>query len=169
MSISMYRASIPVLVRGLQVLDSLLHKGAGQAKQKGMTDQELIEARLSPDMFTLAGQVQFATDTARLSGERLSGVEAPHFEANETTFEQLHGRIARSIAWLEALDPAKFEESATRTVTIKVDGQPKDFRGDDYLLMFGYQNFLFHVTTAYDILRHKGIEIGKADFLGRYS
>jgi hypothetical protein len=165
----MYRASIPVLVRALRVLSSLLQRGEEFAAQKGLAPAELIDARLFPDMMPLSGQVQFATDTARLSGERLSGVEAPRFEATETTFAELQQRIERSIAFLESIDQSKFKDSADRTVTIKVDGAPKDFRGEDYLLMFGYQNFFFHVTTAYDILRHKGVEIGKADFLGRYS
>jgi uncharacterized protein len=169
MSITMYRASIPVLVRGLRVLSTFLKTGEEFAATKGIAPAELIEARLFPDMMPLSGQVQFATDTARLSGERLSGVEAPRFEANETTFDELQSRIERSIGYLESIDRSKFDDSENRTVTIKVDGAPKDFRGEDYLLMFGYQNFFFHVTTAYDILRHKGVEIGKADFLGRYS
>jgi uncharacterized protein len=169
MSVSMYRASIPVLVRGLEVLDSLLQKGADHALANDLPESTLVEARLFPDMMPLSGQVQFATDTARLSGERLTGLESPRFESNETTLAQLRARIANSIGYLSSIDQAKFDVSESRTVTIKVDGAPKDLRGDDYLFMFGFQNFFFHLTTSYDILRHKGVAIGKADFLGKFS
>ncbi|CAM2157256.1 DUF1993 domain-containing protein [Pararobbsia alpina] len=169
MSVSMYRASIPVLVRGLSVLSSLIVKGEEYAKLKGLEERTLIEARLFEDMMPFSGQIQFATDTARLSGERLSGVEAPRFDPTESTFAQLRERIDRSTDYLLSLKPERLEDSASRAVTIKVDGAPKEFRGDDYLLMFGVQNFFFHVTTAYNILRHNGVPIGKADFLGSYA
>lgn len=169
MSVSVYRASIPVLVRGLDVLNSLMLKGKEFADHRGMDERELVTARLFDDMMPFSGQIQFATDTARLSAERLSGVSAPRFEATEETFFDLRERVDRSVAFLAGLESSAFADSATRIVTIKVDGAPKDFRGDDYLMMFGIQNFFFHVTTAYNILRHKGVPIGKADFLGSYA
>ncbi|AGC42527.1 hypothetical protein MYSTI_01179 [Myxococcus stipitatus DSM 14675] len=167
MSLSMYQASIPVFIRALNVLTTLLQKGAQHAKEQGLPPESLLEARLAPDMFNLVEQVQRASDTSKGSAERLSGVPAPRMPDTEKTFEELSQRVAKTVDYLESLDPARFEGSETRTVLLPVGGDTRlEFQGDDYLLSFGLPNFYFHVTTAYDILRHRGVQVGKRDFLG---
>jgi hypothetical protein len=169
MSVSMYRASIPVFIRGLEVLASLLQKGATYVQEQGLAESGLIDTRLIDDMLPLSGQIQRASDTAKLSAERLSGVVAPRFDDVETTFVQLQDRIANTIAYLKSIDAAQLENSESRTVTMKLGGSGRDFRGDEYLFTFGMPNFFFHVTTAYGILRHVGVPVGKMDFLGNFA
>lgn len=169
MSVSMYRASIPVFIRGLGVLASLLQKGAAYAKEQDLAESGLIEARLIEDMLPLAGQIQRASDTAKLSAERLSGVVAPRFDDVETSFVQLQERIANTIAYLKSIDATQLDNSESRTVTMKLAGSARDFRGDEYLFTFAMPNFFFHVTTAYGILRHLGVPVGKMDFLGDFA
>jgi hypothetical protein len=165
----MYRASLPVFVRGLDVLAALLKKAEAHADEHGTPHREIIEARLAPDMFPLAGQIQRATDTSKLSAERLSGVAAPRFEDNETTFAELHARIANTKAYMSGIGAAQLDGSESREIALKFGSLAPVFSGDDYLLSFGLPNFYFHVTTAYDILRHLGVQIGKRDFLGPYA
>jgi len=169
MSVSMYRASIPVFIRGLEVLASLLEKGATYVQDQGLAESGLIDARLIEDMLPLSGQVQRASDTAKLSAERLSGVAAPRFDDVEASFAQLQERTANTIAYLKSIDPAQLDNSESRAITLKLGGSGKHFRGDDYLLTFGMPNFFFHVTTAYGILRHVGVPVGKMDFLGEFA
>ncbi|QSQ10840.1 DUF1993 domain-containing protein [Myxococcus landrumensis] len=167
MSLSMYQASIPVFIRALNVLTTLLQKGAQHAKEQGLPPESLLEARLAPDMFTLVGQVQRASDTSKGTAERLSGVPAPRMPDTESTFEELYARITKTVEYLKSIDPARFEGCETRAVQLQAGPDTKiDFQGDDYLLSFGLPNFYFHVTTAYDILRHRGVQVGKRDFLG---
>lgn len=166
MSLSMYRASIPVFIRGLEVCSSLLEKGAAFADEKGLAHADVIAARLAPDMLPLAAQIQRASDTAKLSAQRLSSVEAPRFEDNEDSFAALQERIAKTIAYLKSIDKATLADSETRTVTLKFPDFSPSFSGVDYLLGFGLPNFYFHVVTTHDILRHLGAPIGKRDFLG---
>lgn len=166
MSLSMYRASIPVFIRGLEVCSSLLEKGAAFADEKGLAHADVIAARLAPDMLPLAAQIQRASDTAKLSAQRLSSVEAPRFEDNEDSFAALQERIAKTIAYLKSIDKAALADSETRTVTLKFPDFSPSFSGVDYLLGFGLPNFYFHVVTTHDILRHLGAPIGKRDFLG---
>jgi hypothetical protein len=169
MSVSMYRASIPVFIRGFEVLASLLQKAASHAQEKGLAPSELIGARLFEDMLPLSGQIQRASDTAKMSAERLSGVASPRLEDNETTFAQLQTRIADTIAYLASIDSARLDGSEARTVTIKFGSAAKDFRGDEYLFTFGLANFYFHLSTAYGILRHLGVPVGKLDYLGSFA
>ncbi|MDR5739567.1 MULTISPECIES: DUF1993 domain-containing protein [unclassified Caballeronia] len=166
MSLSMYRASIPVFIRGLEVCASLLQKGAAFADEKGLAHADVIGARLAPDMLPLAAQVQRASDTAKLSAQRLSGVEAPRFEDDEDSFAALQERIAKTVAYLKSIDKAALADSETRTVTLKFPDFSPSFSGVDYLLGFGLPNFYFHVVTTHDILRHLGAPIGKRDYLG---
>jgi uncharacterized protein len=167
MSLSMYQVSVPVFVRGLGVLSTLLQKGA-HAEEKGVEPGVLINARLAPDMFPLSGQVQRASDTSKLAIERLTGIPSPRFEDNESTFAELQERIARTVAFLQSIDAAQMEDAQERIVQLNFAAFKPTFKGDAYLLTFALPNFFFHVTTAHDILRHSGVNIGKLDYLGSY-
>ncbi|MBT9471619.1 MAG: DUF1993 domain-containing protein [Pseudomonadota bacterium] len=167
MSLSMHQVSIPVFVRGLRALSGLLEKGAAHAAQTGVAEADLINAQLAPDMLNLAGQVQRASDTSKLSGQRLSGVASPPMPDTETTFGDLIKRVADTVAYLETLDEAALEGSETKTVELNFGPERKiSFPGDVYLLTFALPNFFFHVATAHDILRSQGVKIGKMDYLG---
>ena len=167
MSLSMHQVSIPVFVRGLQALSGLLEKGAAHAAEAGVAEDTLLDAKLAPDMLNLVGQVQRASDTSKLSGQRLSGVSSPAMPDTETTFPQLIQRVADTVAYLESIDPAALEGSETRTVELNFGPERKvSFPGDVYLLTFALPNFFFHVATAHDILRSQGVKIGKMDYLG---
>ena len=167
MPLSMYQASVPVMVRGLNVLVSLLGTGASHAEASGQSPTSLVEARLAPDMLTLAGQVQRASDTAKFAASRLTGETAPSFADDEVTIAQLQQRCAATVGFLQTIRPEAFEGAETRSVTF--GGRDKTtLSGDAYLLSFALPNFFFHVTTAYDILRHSGVAIGKRDYLGAF-
>lgn len=166
MSISMHQASVGAFVRGLKVLSHLLEKGAAHALEKGIAPSELIEARLAPDMLPLSAQVQRVSDTSKLSGERLSGVASPKMEDTETTFPQLQERVAKTIAYLESLPQAEVDAGEDRTIVMNFGTAKPEFSGPDYLFGFALPNFYFHLVTAHDILRHKGVAVGKRDYLG---
>ncbi|MFT8245858.1 DUF1993 domain-containing protein [Roseomonas sp. BN140053] len=166
MPLSMFQASVPGFRRGLEVLGTLLDKGAAHAEATGMDPAAVVGARLAPDMLTLAGQVQRASDTSKLSAARLSGTEAPRFEDTETTLPELRARVAKTLDYLGGLDPAQFEGSEEREVVVPAGPVRIRFQRADYLLSFALPNFYFHVTTAYDILRHLGVPVGKRDYLG---
>ncbi|WP_295997963.1 DUF1993 family protein [Rugamonas sp.] len=168
MSLSMHQISVPVFVRGLTVLSTLLEKAQAHAEEHGIVPDILIGARLIDDMMSLAGQVQRACDTSKLSVERLSGVASPKFEDNETTFQQLQERIANTMAYLQGVDAAHFDDSAAREIKINFGTFQPEFTGVDYLLKFGLPNFYFHIVTAHDILRNQGVKIGKRDYLGHF-
>ena len=168
MAFSMYAASVPVFVHGLKNLSAILRKAVAHAEAKKIDPAVLVNMRLAPDMLPLARQVQIATDNAKGPAARLSSVERPVYEDNETTFDELLARIDKTIAFLESIDAAKFEGSEDRAITMQIRGQELKFRGQPYLLTFALPNFYFHVVTAYAILRHAGVEIGKPDFLGPY-
>jgi hypothetical protein len=168
MSLSMYQISVPVFIRGLRVLATLLDKAASHAQAAGIDPALLVAARLAPDMFNLAGQVQRTSDTSKLAIERLTGVPSPRMEDNETTFAELGARIAKTIEYLESIDPPKLDGTETRTVTLAFGEFKQSFTGEAYLLTFSLPNFFFHVTTAYDILRNNGVPVGKLDYLGPY-
>ncbi|NVJ28030.1 DUF1993 domain-containing protein [Myxococcus sp. AM011] len=169
MALSMYQASIPVYIRALNILSTLLEKGAQHAKENGVDPQTLLDAKLAPDMYNLVAQVQRASDTSKATAERLSGVPAPRMPDTEKTFEELHARIAKTVTYLKSIDAAALQGSEKRTVTLTAGEYKQDFKGDDYLLTFALPNFYFHVTTAYDILRHSGVRIGKQDFIGPFA
>ena len=169
MSLSMYQTSVPAFVRGLNVLAALLQKGADHAAAAGMDPAELINARLAPDMYPLSGQIQRASDASKFAVQRLSRVEAPKFPDEETTFDQLQQRIAATLAYLQDVPADRLDGAEGRKVSLAFGDFKQEFRGDDYLLTFALPNFYFHVTTAYAILRHAGVKVGKLDFLGPYS
>jgi uncharacterized protein len=167
MPLSIYDASIPVFTRGLGIVTALLDKGAAHAATQGVALSSYVEARLAPDMLTLAGQIQRASDTAKFSAARLTGTEAPGFPDDETDFDQLRARCAKTIAYLEGFSADQFEGSGQRTINF--GGSNKwSMPGERYLLVFALPNFFFHVTTAYDILRHLGVPVGKRDYLGSF-
>ena len=167
MAISMYQSSVPVLMRSLTNLVNILKKGAAHADAKGIEPTVLVSARLYPDMFPLSKQVQIASDVARRGVARLAGLDAPAEEDTETTFEQLIERLQRSMAYLESISAEQLANSADKTVDVPIGkGQTMTMQGWPFLTFFVLPNVYFHVTTAYDILRHNGVEIGKRDFLG---
>ena len=166
MSISMYQASVPVFIRLLENLSTILKKGEAHAEAKGIDPAVLINARLAPDMFPLARQVQIASDGAKGGAGRLAGVEPPSYPDTETSFAELQERIAKTIAFLNGLKPEQMDGGEERAITLKVRGTEINFVGQPYLLNFVMPNLYFHVTAAYLILRHNGVELGKLDFLG---
>jgi hypothetical protein len=162
----MYRASVPVFARALRNLAGILRKGEAFAAARKIDPGVLLNYRLAPDMFPLARQVQIATDMAKGCVSRLAAVEPPVFADDETTFEQLIARIERCIAYLETFGAAQLDGTEQTPVTLKMRAGELKFEGLPYLLDFAIPNVYFHCTTAYAILRHCGVEIGKTDFIG---
>ncbi len=166
MPLSMSQASQPVLLQMLRALSANIDKAAAHAKAKGLQASELTDARLAPDMLPFSRQVQIATDHAKGAAARLSGRENPKYEDTESTFEELKARIAKTIDFVSSVPASEIDGSEEKDVTLTIGGQPRTMRGQHYLFHSALPNFFFHVTTAYDILRHKRVEIGKRDFLG---
>ena len=169
MSLSMHQVSVPVFVRGLNVLADLLRKAEEHVEQHGSVPDAMISARLADDMLPLSAQVQRASDTSKMSVERLSGVAAPKFEDNETSFDQLRERIANTIAYLNSVGEAELAGSEARAIKLNFGSFQPEFKGDDYLLTFALPNFFFHIATAHDILRNQGVPVGKRDYLGPFA
>lgn len=167
MSLSMYDASVPVFVRMLNNLASILTKGAAHAEARKIDPKVLLGSRLYPDMFPLVRQVQIATDSAKTGAARIAGLEAPAFPDTETTFEELIERVRTTVTYLESLTPEQFTGAHTRMVTWQTRSSTNSMIGLAYLLNHATPNLYFHITTAYDILRHNGVELGKRDFLGK--
>jgi uncharacterized protein len=167
MTISMYQASVPSLIRSLNNLAAILEKGAAHAEAKKIDPAVLIGSRLYPDMFSLGRQVQIASDIARRGAARLAGLEAPKMEDNETTFPELIARLQKTTSYLETLTPNLIDGSEEKSISLPVGKDTMTFEGMSYLLYFILPNVYFHVTTAYNILRHCGVEVGKIDFLGK--
>jgi hypothetical protein len=161
MSISMYRASIPVFIRALGNLSAILKKGEAHEGSASF-----IDARLAPDMLTLAGQVQRASDAAKAAVARLGGIDNPSFADTEKTFAELQARIKKTVDFLQGVSPDKIDGSEQKKIEFQAGQRELKFTGTDYLLGFALPNFFFHVTAAYAILRHKGLPIGKMDYLG---
>lgn len=168
MSLTMYQASIPNFIRMLGNLSSILTKAVGQIEAKKIDPAIFINARLAPDMYPLSRQIQIATDMAKGCAARLAGIDVPSYEDNETTFAELQSRIAKTIAFLQSINADQIDGSEERKVTLKLRGNEISFLGQPYLLNFVMPNFYFHITTAYAILRHNGIDIGKMDYVGNY-
>jgi hypothetical protein len=165
MSSSLYHASVPVFRQLLGGLSAIMGKAAAYAEARKIDPAVLVAARLYPDMFPFSRQVMIATDFAKGASSRLAGVEVPKYEDTETTFAELQARIAKTMDHLASLTPAQFDGAETRPVTIPLRGEPVTFQGRAYLFHYALPNFYFHVTTAYAILRHNGLEIGKPDFI----
>ncbi|HVM82905.1 MAG TPA: DUF1993 family protein [Candidatus Binatia bacterium] len=165
MPLSLYDASVPVFRQILGALAAIIDKAAAHAEAKKIDPAVLINARLYPDMFPFQRQVFIATDFGKGASARLAGVEVPKFEDTETTFPELKARIQKTLDFIATLKPAQFEGAETRDVTIQLRGGQETFKGRAYLFHFALPNFYFHATTAYDILRHNGVELGKPDFI----
>ena len=167
MSLTMYQVAVPTMVRSLGVLSTYLDKAAAFALEKGLPPEKLIEARLAPDMFTFGKQIQRASDKSKNGVARLASVEAPIFEDNEVSIDDFKQRVAKTISFLQSVDAEKFEGSESRLLDLKLRAFTGPFRGDAYLLSILLPDFFFHVTTAHDILRNQGVQIGKIDYFGR--
>ncbi|WP_077960176.1 DUF1993 domain-containing protein [Ensifer adhaerens] len=165
MALTMYQLSIPALVRGLGVLTKLLDKAEAYARDNGISTDDLVNARLAPDMLTLAGQVQRVSDTSKGLVGRLTSLEVPRFPDEEKTIDELRQRIAKTLAFLETVGPDDLDDSDSREVVLNFPTLKVTLTGEEYLQKFVLPNFYFHLTTVYDILRHKGVPIGKADYL----
>jgi hypothetical protein len=166
MNISMYQASAPRFVNILKNLSAILDKAQAYADARKIDPTVLTSSRLYPDMFTLARQVQTACDTAKGAVARLAGIEIPKYEDTEQTLAELKARIAKTIDFIGTVKGAQIDGSEDKSIVLKIRGQDVNYTGMQYLLGFAHPNFYFHVTTAYDILRHNGVEIGKRDYIG---
>jgi hypothetical protein len=169
MTITMYAASVPVFQQMLGALGNILAKAEAHVTDKKIEQNALLHARLSPDMFTFTRQVQIACDFAKGVSARLAGVDVPVNEDKEQSFEELRALVARTTAFIGSLDAIRFDGSEQREIVLR-PGTPRErtFTGQAYLLSYGLPQFFFHVTTAYALLRHSGIEIGKRDFMGAF-
>jgi hypothetical protein len=167
MAISMYQMSVPLFLKTLGNLSAILDKGAAFGEAKKIDPAVLLGYRLAPDMLNLTRQVQIASDHAKRACARLAGVEAPAYEDNEASFADLKARIAKTVAFINTLKQAQFDGAETRDIKLKVGGVDKTLSGQTYFVHNALPNFFFHTTTAYAILRHCGMDIGKADFIGQ--
>lgn len=167
MTISMYTASAPVFVRMLTNLDTILAKAEENAKQRGFDANLFVTQRLAPDMRPLSSQIQLASDSAKFAMSRLSGQTAPPMPDTETTLNELRARIAATIDYVKSVPASAVDGSEDKDIVLKTPSGDIPFKGLAYLTGFVLPNFMFHVTTAYAILRHSGVPIGKMDFLGR--
>ena len=169
MTNAIYTTSVPVFKQMLGGLQEVLRKAQAHALDKKIDPNALLQARLYPDMFPLLRQVQVATDFAKSVSARLAGVEVPKIDDTEQTFDDLQARIASVLAFVGGLDVGNFADAAKREIVTQA-GTPKEkrFTGESYLLNYGLPHFFFHTTTAYAILRHNGVEVGKKDYIGTY-
>jgi hypothetical protein len=169
MTSPMYTNSVPVFKQLLTAMKTILATTAADVAAKSMNADAFLQARLYPDMFPLAKQVQIAADFARGITARLAGIDVPAFEGAETSFADLDALLAKTLAFIDGVDAAKFDGSETREVVLR-PGTPKEKKlsGQAYLSSYGLPQFFFHVTTTYAILRHNGVGIGKKDYMGAY-
>lgn len=164
----MYDVTVPVLAHGLKALSAILRKAEAHCEARKIKPEALLDFRLFPDMFPLTAQVQLASDFAKGAGARLSGAANPSYADEEKTFAELQARIAKTIAFLESLQPASFAGAGTRMVKVRLSRDvEKEMSGLEYYNRSALPNFYFHITTAYNILRHNGVELGKGDYMGR--
>jgi hypothetical protein len=168
MTFSMYSASIPVFKQVLNSLSAIIDKAEAHAAEKKIEPMALLRARLFPDMFPLTRQVQVAADFAKGAAARLGGVEVPKYEDDEQSFADLKARIAKTLAFIDSVPQDGIEASAQRDITTGSGDKAKQWKGQVYLMHYALPHFYFHATTAYDILRHNGVEIGKKDFIGSF-
>ena len=162
----MYAVSIPVFLHGLRAFAGVLKKGQADAEARKFSPDVLLQARLAPDMLNLTRQVQVACDMVKNGAGRLAGIDLPSFPDTETTFDELQARIAKTIAFLDGITESQLQGSETREITLKFPGREMTFTGIAYLTGFVLPNFYFHMTTAFGILRHNGVQIGKMDYIG---
>ncbi|MES2818221.1 MAG: DUF1993 domain-containing protein [Pseudomonadota bacterium] len=169
MTISLYAASVPVFQQMLGSLSAILSKAEAHAAAKNIVPDALLHSRLFPDMFPLLRQVQIAADFARGVSARLAGVEVPKYEDSEQSFAELQALLNQTLAFLSEFTPAQIDGQEAREIVTRA-GTPKEkrFNGQAYLLSYGLPQFFFHVTSAYALLRHNGVEVGKRDYMGAY-
>jgi hypothetical protein len=165
-AISMYNASIPAFIKMLNNLNAILDKASIWAQAKKIDEKYLMASRIAPDMLPFTKQIQIATDIVKGCAARLAGIDPPKYEDNESSFAELKARISKTIAFLETFTAQQIDNSEDKSIELKFGPNSFMFKGLDYLLTFANPNLYFHVTTAYAILRHNGLEIGKKDFLG---
>jgi hypothetical protein len=166
MTISMYQASVPVLERALTNLEVILRKGEDFAAEREIAPEVLLGSRLAVDMFPLSRQVQVVSDTARGCVSRLAGLEVPAWEDDETSFSELYERITKTITYVNSVPAEKLDGTEDNKIEMKLPQRTLEFTGLSYLLGFVLPNTYFHVTTAYNILRQCGVELGKPDYIG---
>lgn len=166
MTLSMYAASVPVFKQILGALSAILDKADAHAQQNKIAPDALLQFRLFPDMLPLVSQVQIAADFAKGAAARLAGVPAPSFEDKERSFAELRQRIADTLAFIDTLAPVQIDGSEQRAISTGKGDKARQFDGQTYLLRYALPHFYFHVTTAYNILRHNGVVIGKKDYIG---
>jgi hypothetical protein len=166
--ISMYAASVPVFRQILTSLSAILKKAEDHVDTKKLEPNALLQARLFPDMFPLLRQVQLASDFAKGAAARLAGIEVPRYDDVEHDFAGLQARIDKTLAFIDSVPREAIEAGATRDVTVGTGANQRQFTGLPYLLHYALPHFFFHATTAYDILRHNGLEVGKKDFIGSF-
>jgi hypothetical protein len=168
MTMSMYAVSVPVLRQILGGLAAILTKAEAHVDAKKLDPNALLQARLYPDMFPLVRQVQLATDFAKGMAARLGGVDVPRYDDVETDFAGLQARLEKTLAFIDSVPREAIDAGAERDITIGTGANQRQFKGQAYLLHYALPNFYFHATTAYDLLRHNGLEIGKRDFIGTF-
>ena len=166
MSLTMYSSSVPVFLHFLKSLSVILKKGADHAADKKIDEKVLTGARLYPDMFPLTRQVQIACDVAKGCGARLAGIEVPKYEDNEVTFAELQSRIEKTVSFLKSIPEASINGSEQKPIKLQAGQRELEFVGEYFLRNWALPNVYFHITTAYNILRHNGVAVGKMDFLG---
>jgi uncharacterized protein len=165
MSLTMYQASVPIFLQFLGSLSKILEKAAAHAETKKIDPNVFLTARLFPDMLAFTKQVQIVTDHAKGSLARLAGVEIPNFPDTETSFSELQARISKTIEFVKSFKPEQINGTEEKEIVLTFGTTKYPFKGQTYLLQFALPNFYFHATTAYDILRHNGVELGKTDFM----
>ena len=163
----MYANTIPMLINNINALSKFLKKAEAQCDARKFDKSVVLASRLFPDMFALSRQVMLVTDFAKGCGARLAGIAVPAYADDEKTFEDLQARLTKCTDFLSTITSAQLEGAEKRSVTIKIGGEDRTMSGQDYFNSMALPNFFFHMTTAYNILRHNGIEIGKGDFMGR--
>ena len=166
MSLSMYQASVPAFLQMLNNLSAILDKAEAYAGNRKIDPEVLLNYRLAPDMFPFVRQIQIAADLAKGAAARLAGVEVPKHDDTEKTFADLKARITNTVTFVQSIQPSDIDGSEGRDITLTLGEHTMSFKGQPYLVHFVLPNFYFHCTTAYDILRHCGVELGKRDFIG---
>lgn len=166
MTVALYNYSVPVFLRHFAILQDVLNIAEKNATERKIDPSIFVNARLSPDMLPLARQIQIATDGAKGCAARLAGVEIPSFADTEVTFDELRARIAKTVEFLNSIKADAMQGDENRDVVVKIQGNDKHFKAQDYLQTFAVPNFYFHVSIAYAILRAQGVPLGKMDYLG---
>lgn len=167
MAVSMYQASVPVCVRMMNNLKAIMKKSEEYAQSKKIDLDVFFNARLAPDMYPLARQIQVVSDTSKGCAARLAGIDPPKFEDNEKTYAELYARLDKTIAFLNTLKPEQIDGSEDKTITLKLPSVTLEMNGAQFLQQFSLPNLYFHATTAYGILRHNGVPLSKPDYIGK--